>query len=241
MSSNRTDLSKMGKHIFELRKGMGYTQKQLGDILDVSDKTVSKWEQGSVAPDITILNSLASALNVSVNEILYGEKKDEKVTDDESVKMLSVYSEKTKHSLLKKIVVIFFAIVIAMIFMLYIDDYYKWNVIRFKIQKEFLIRGYIVSNSEESKVVLDDVNFITTNDDVLSEMKIKNIEVNVYYNKNLIFNKNIVFDNPTMLYKAFNNFVISFEENKKITKDGLSVDIKFNSLENEEYKYHFDF
>ena len=58
----------MGKHIAELRKSKGYTQKTLGDILDISDKTVSKWEKGVVAPDITILNSLASTLDISVEE-----------------------------------------------------------------------------------------------------------------------------------------------------------------------------
>ena len=47
--NDRSNMSKMGKHIAELRKSKGYTQKTLGDILDVSDKTVSKWEKGIIA------------------------------------------------------------------------------------------------------------------------------------------------------------------------------------------------
>ena len=55
--SSRTDLVKMGKHIQEARKNKKYTQKELGEIIDVSHKTISKWEQGHIAPDITILKS----------------------------------------------------------------------------------------------------------------------------------------------------------------------------------------
>lgn len=44
MELNRTSLTKMGKFIADLRKKKEYTQKQLAELLDVSDKTVSKWE-----------------------------------------------------------------------------------------------------------------------------------------------------------------------------------------------------
>lgn len=68
------DLQKMGKIISEMRKKKALTQNQLGDMLGVSGKAVSKWERGISAPDISILNELSKILEISVSEILTGEK-----------------------------------------------------------------------------------------------------------------------------------------------------------------------
>ena len=56
-----------------LREQKTLTQKQLAERLNVSDKTVSKWETGRGLPDISILMELAAALGVSVPELLTGE------------------------------------------------------------------------------------------------------------------------------------------------------------------------
>lgn len=62
-----------GRTIKELRESKNLTQKQLGKIISVSDKTVSKWETERGLPDITLLEPLSKALGVSVAELLSGE------------------------------------------------------------------------------------------------------------------------------------------------------------------------
>lgn len=62
-----------GKAIKELRENKNLTQKQLGEIISVSDKTISKWETEKGLPDITLIEPLSSALGVSVAELLSGE------------------------------------------------------------------------------------------------------------------------------------------------------------------------
>lgn len=62
-----------GKVIKELRENKNLTQKQLAEKLMVSDKAISKWENNRGLPDISMLSSLASALGVSVAELLVGE------------------------------------------------------------------------------------------------------------------------------------------------------------------------
>lgn len=64
-----------GKTIVQLRKEKGFTQKELADKLNVSDKAVSRWETGKNYPDIETLQQLAVVLDVSVNELLSGELK----------------------------------------------------------------------------------------------------------------------------------------------------------------------
>jgi len=60
--------------LFELRKEKGYTQKQLAELLQVSDKTVSKWERAAGLPDISILPKLSEVFSVSVETLLSGKR-----------------------------------------------------------------------------------------------------------------------------------------------------------------------
>jgi desulfoferrodoxin (superoxide reductase-like protein)/DNA-binding XRE family transcriptional regulator len=62
-----------GKTIKDLREKKKFTQKQLADMLAVSDRAVSKWETQKGLPDITLLEPLSRALGVTVTELLSGE------------------------------------------------------------------------------------------------------------------------------------------------------------------------
>lgn len=66
--------NKIGEFIQCIRKEKGMTQKDLADRISVSDKTISKWENGNSVPDTEILTSLCKNLDISVNELLSGEK-----------------------------------------------------------------------------------------------------------------------------------------------------------------------
>lgn len=62
-----------GNIIKELREKKGFTQAELGKILSVSDKTISKWETAKGLPDISLIEPLSKALGVSVIELMSGE------------------------------------------------------------------------------------------------------------------------------------------------------------------------
>lgn len=62
-----------GKLIAKLRKQQGLTQQQLADKLNLSNKTISKWESGTGSPDISNLPILAETLGITVDELLKGE------------------------------------------------------------------------------------------------------------------------------------------------------------------------
>ncbi len=67
------DNRKIGEFITLTRKQKNMTQKELADILGVTDKAISKWERGAGYPDISTLKPLAEVLGVTVNELLEGE------------------------------------------------------------------------------------------------------------------------------------------------------------------------
>ncbi|WP_295085260.1 helix-turn-helix domain-containing protein [Ruminococcus sp.] len=67
------DQKKTGQLIKKIRIEKNFTQKQLAELLNVSDKTVSKWERGNGCPDISLLPELASVLEIDISILLSGD------------------------------------------------------------------------------------------------------------------------------------------------------------------------
>lgn len=67
------DQIKIGELIVRFRKEKGLTQLQLGEMIGVSDKAVSKWERGLGCPDVSLLRELSEVLGVNIEGILEGE------------------------------------------------------------------------------------------------------------------------------------------------------------------------
>lgn len=67
------DCRKVGKLILSLRKEKGLTQKDLANLMMISDKTVSKWERGQGCPDVSLLSELSQILGVDIEKILSGD------------------------------------------------------------------------------------------------------------------------------------------------------------------------
>ncbi len=68
------DQVKIGKFIAESRKKQGMTQAQLAEQLGITDRAVSKWENGKSLPDSAIMQELCQILHITVNELLNGEE-----------------------------------------------------------------------------------------------------------------------------------------------------------------------
>ena len=68
------DQVRVGKYIASLRKQASLTQEELGEKLGVTNKTVSRWENGNYMPDIEMLQLLSKVFDVGINDLLAGEK-----------------------------------------------------------------------------------------------------------------------------------------------------------------------
>ena len=82
------DQIKIGAFLKELRKEKNLTQEQLAEKLNVSSRTVSRWETGSNMPDIGMLVEIADFYDVSIPEIICGERKSENM--DQETKQIAV-------------------------------------------------------------------------------------------------------------------------------------------------------
>jgi len=86
------DQIKIGKFIADCRKQKNMTQMQLAEKLNITDRAVSKWENGRSMPDSSIMLELCDVLGISVNDLLHGE-----------VIQMEEYSKKTEDLLLTSV------------------------------------------------------------------------------------------------------------------------------------------
>lgn len=104
----KMDQIKTGKFIATLRKEKELTQEQLGEKLGVTNKTISRWENGNYMPDIEMLSLLSKEFDVSINELISGERllldDFKKVADNNLVTALnnSAFTLKEKITFFKK-------------------------------------------------------------------------------------------------------------------------------------------
>lgn len=109
------DLVKIGKYIAGKRKKLGLTQKQLAEKLNISDKSVSKWERGICLPDVTVYLELCRILGISINEFLAGEDIVEGNVEQKAEENLIQMSKdnKKKQKDLKKIITLLLCVLIV--------------------------------------------------------------------------------------------------------------------------------
>lgn len=82
------DNRQIGRFIAECRKEKGLTQRELGERLHVTDRAVSKWENGKSFPDVSILEDVCRELDISIGELLAGKRIASEHYKEETDKML---------------------------------------------------------------------------------------------------------------------------------------------------------
>ena len=130
------DLSIIGKFIQERRKAKNLTQIKLAQKIEVSEKTISKWECGYGFPDATLILPLCQALGISANELLSGKllyEDEYKKTAEQNLIELKAQQEKTdKHLLTLEIVLGYMSTLIFLMlifFSLYSQVQLYWKII----------------------------------------------------------------------------------------------------------------
>ena len=120
------DPMKTGMIISDARKKLKMTQKDLADKLFVSDKAVSKWERGLCFPDISVLIPLTETLNISLYDLLRGEKVNKEEVEETLKNTINYSNNELKRKKKKYIIIssisIFIVVVISIISILVINN-----------------------------------------------------------------------------------------------------------------------
>ncbi|MDD6038756.1 MAG: helix-turn-helix transcriptional regulator [bacterium] len=113
---------KIGLFLKELRKEKGLTQEQLAERFQVSDRTVSRWENGRNMPDLSLLVEMADFYDVDIRELIDGERKSGKMNQEEKETLLKVadYTENERNLLMHRVCIVsvvgFIGLIAALIF-----------------------------------------------------------------------------------------------------------------------------
>ncbi len=123
------DVQKIGAFLAELRKERNLTQDELGVQIGVTNKTISRWENGNYLPPVEMLQILSNKFEVSINEILNGERisnNDYKDISEQNLKTALINSDLVikKH---RKIINWVIAILVAILYIIISIVTLKWQ------------------------------------------------------------------------------------------------------------------
>lgn len=115
------DQIKTGRFISQMRREKNLTQRQLAESLGITDKTVSKWETGRGLPEVSLMMPLCELLDISVNELLSGEKiaeKDYRRRSEEVIMDLMREKEENKRKVILSVVTVLNTLLASLTIML---------------------------------------------------------------------------------------------------------------------------
>lgn len=245
------DLKKIGAFIAKLRKEKGLTQEKLGEQLDVNGKTVSKWERGINAPDISKLSPLSEILGISVNELLNGEyltKENEKKINN-PVKNIQYYTKKIKIKYLKIGIYIILAICFAFAALFTINNYNKIQMYSIKSKsKKYDVDGYIMYNQNRNLLLIKSIDIKDPKIGTTSEDKVKAMTISVISGNKTLFSITYNESDNEML-QTINSYLINrlylvdelVKEDKRILTEGtdlnnLKIIIEYTNQNNKQKK-----
>ena len=221
------DQEKIGKLIAKQRKMKGLTQQQLGDMVGVGYRAVSKWETGLTMPDISNINELCKILDITSDELLKGELNKKEAT-------------KTSHHTNKKLlliiipVIIIASVVIGIIIKnntkVYEYDLKSADPYDYQVEGKLLIKGNKLS-VQIDKVKIVDYQFLHTN--------INNYQYNVLSNNKTLFGfgYNLTNENlhgPMSIYEFLDNFKIDYNDKFVTSKEWLvanNITLRLNFID----------
>lgn len=117
------DQKKTGRFLKELRKEKGLTQEQFSEILGVSNRSISRWENGINMPDFDLVIEIANYYEISIDELLDGERKDDMIDKKHQETLLKVadYSNNEKIVFSRRLNLLFILGVIAFLVYMFLD------------------------------------------------------------------------------------------------------------------------
>lgn len=222
----------IGKFLSETRKKKNITQKELADKIGVTNKAISKWENGRGMPDYSLFQPLCEALDISVTELLNGKES----KNDIGIVNYLEYKEK---QYFKKIILFIVLVVLILICCVsgiyFVNSYKKINVYELKGQSEnfYYEQGLIIKSNIKNVIQYGDLSSDTISDDkILSAslavkiddeyFSISNFQTNFLisekYGYGEYFNDKTLSHIPDDLY-----IIIFYEQNGSVLYEELKV------------------
>ena len=192
------DQEKIGKFIFELRKEKKMTQQELADKIGVTDRAISKWENGRGMPDLSLMRPLCDVLGITLNELISGERIDkkeyQKKSEENIINTINYSNKKTKFFKIFLGCLITIFLILVLMFVIDVRRMNKNEEVVFSTwgfdyfpainlndeEIEIAVKNYLVSKGdEESKRYEDSKTFVSMRVFLIEENE-KEEKYNIY-------------------------------------------------------------
>lgn len=222
--------TKFANTIYSIRRDRNLTQKDLADLIGVSDRTISKWENGTTVPDLCQIRNICKKLEISPSLLIKSEKK---FKDDMS--FIKMKLGKALNYLIHNIFLIGFIIAFILLLIYFINNFNSVKIydLKYESDKVSFENGYFLKTKVTNILVINDIR--------INKIKYEPTEINLELYTYVNGDKKI-------LYKADNLNSIFIEENKSNTdllskdtieniKRNLYLTIETRDEQNKVYKY----
>lgn len=214
-----------GKTLAKLRKERKLTQQELADLLNVTNKTISKWETNTTAPDIDTLKRISQVLKVPV-DVLLGNSK------------LTVTDSHNKHKLTKKKLILLLSLLLVTVFFIYyLIANFILNTKSYSLisgDDRFTVEGNI---TVERKCYYLSLTIKGVNDELFEDKMINNAQYSVLVNDKIIYSNGdisilAILTENISLSKYISKISVNHNDRKDknlktILEDGLTLQIKY--------------
>ena len=216
---------KIGKFIATLRKENNLTQKELAEKLGITDRAISHWENGRCLPDVSLFEDLSNILNITVNELISGERissdKLIKKSDENIINTLKVNKKKNKKTKLIIFILSLIIIVLSIFFFEKYKSFYKkidlFNI-NVQLKDNYKLTKELTIDKRNIYYYGIDLVFLCDNKDncyqlkqALNNKQITLNEINKYLEKQVEYKNFQVFrmyDGGTTIYKKSDMIII---------------------------------
>lgn len=220
-----------GKTLAKLRKERKLTQQELADLLNVTNKTISKWETNTTAPDIDTLKRISQVLKVPV-DVLLGNSK------------LTVTDSHNKHKLTKKkLILLLSLLLVSLFFIYYLIANFILNTKSYSLisgDERFTIEGNITVGKDHYYLSLEVKGL---NDELLGDIIVNNVQYSIIVNDKIIYSNGDISTLTALteniyLSKYISKISVNHTDKKKenlksIFENGVILQIKYIDKKNE--------
>lgn len=222
--------TKFANTIYSIRRDRNLTQKDLADLIGVSDRTISKWENGTTVPDLCQIRNICKKLEISPSLLIKSEKKFK-----DNMSFIKMKLGKALNYLIHNIFLIGFIIAFILLLVYFINNFNSVKIYDLKYDSDniYLNHGYFFQTKT--------VNILTLENIALKKVEYEPTEIKLEL-------YTLVNGDKKILYKADNLNNIYIEENKSNTdllskdtieniKRNLYLTIETRDEQNKIYKY----
>ena len=225
------DQIKIGKFIAATRTAKKLTQDELAEKIGVTDKAISKWENGRCLPDVSLFKPLCKALDISINELLNGEKDNKETNEEGYIKYLKETNKKNKIKITLTILVSTTILILLLLSIYFLNNFGKTTVYKLSGTSEnFTYREGLLTVSNEKYILSTGV--VEYANETLEDAKI--LSTSMKYNNSIIYSGNLRKGNAILVEEAGYNEIFSKEKMDNTDKWVIEITYFVNNEIHEE-------